>query len=77
LLVKKTLFCKRSSLETLEDGDNETHFVADLIGLKVYIEKEGELFGVVEDVVNFGGGPLLEVKLCRLHSSNLQKKRNS
>ncbi len=62
-LIKKTIFVERSALEELSDGNQETHFVFDLIGLRVLIEGNSVEYGKVTDVVDFGSGALLEVKL--------------
>ena len=57
--LKKEVFVERDLFNLLDDGNNETHFVQDLIGLKVILENKE--IGKVQDVVNFGSGPLLEV----------------
>ena len=72
-LVKKTLFSPREALKELDDGMPETHFVVDLIGLKVLVEGFEECYGEISDVVDFGGGPLLEVILEKSHIKNKDK----
>lgn len=57
--LKKEILTERALLNQLDDGNEETHFVQDLIGLKVILENKE--YGIVTDVVNFGGGPLIEV----------------
>jgi 16S rRNA processing protein RimM len=71
--VKKIIFSPREALEMLDDGNSDTYFVADLIGLKVLIEGYEEAYGMVADVVDFGGGPLLEVNLASEHPKNKGK----
>ena len=73
-LLKLELFIERSALNELDDEDGETHFVADLLELNVLMEGEEGTFGKVTDVVNFGGGPLLEVEINLKHKNNLGKK---
>jgi ribosomal 30S subunit maturation factor RimM len=71
--LNKTLFTPRDALEELDDGDKNTHFVADLLNLEVKVDGEEGIFGNIHDVVNFGGGPLLEVKLEHSHKFNKNK----
>ena len=73
-LLKLELFIERSTLNELDDENEETHFVADLLELNVFIEGEEEIFGKVNDVVNFGGGPLLEIAINLKHKNNIGKK---
>jgi 16S rRNA processing protein RimM len=61
-MLKTELFIKRSALEDLNSEETDKHFVADLIGLNAIIENEKNAFGTVVDVVDFGGGALLEVR---------------
>ena len=72
-LLKKEVFVERSSLDELET-EKEGHFVADLIGLKIFMNEETEVYGFVLDVVDFGGGPLLEVEISHTHPNNNNKK---
>ena len=73
-LLNKNLFIDRKSLDDLDDSDQSTHFVADLLDLNVFIDGYNDIFGTVIDVVNFGNGPLLEIKLNKNHKKNLNKK---
>lgn len=72
--LNQKLFIDRKALDDLDDLNENTHFVADLLDLNVFIDGEEEVFGTVVDVVNFGNGPLLEVKLNSMHKYNIGKK---
>jgi 16S rRNA processing protein RimM len=72
-LVTKILYSPYQALTKLDDGMQDTHFVVDLIGLQVLIEGFEGIYGKINDVVNFGGGPLLEVNLDRSHIKNQEK----
>ncbi|MEM1377487.1 MAG: ribosome maturation factor RimM [Pseudomonadota bacterium] len=61
-LKGEELFVDRSQLPDAELEDDE-FFVRDLIGMDVVTE-EGEPFGKVRDVPNFGAGDLVEVTLA-------------
>lgn len=56
-LTNAELFVPRNALPGLEE---EEYYVADLIGLSACTEA-GETFGKVVDVLNFGGGDILEI----------------
>jgi ribosomal 30S subunit maturation factor RimM len=71
--VTKFLYSPYQDLTKLDDGMQDTHFVVDLIGLQVLIEGFEGIYGKINDVVNFGGGPLLEVNLDRSHIKNQEK----
>ncbi len=76
-LLKKDLLISREALDALntdEDENEEGHFVADLLELKVFIEGDTSLYGLVKDVVDFGGGAMLEVEISPHHSLNKNKK---
>ncbi|HET6377167.1 MAG TPA: ribosome maturation factor RimM [Methylocella sp.] len=46
--------------ESLPEAGEEEFYYADLIGLSVFYE-DGQDFGRVENVLNFGGGDILEI----------------
>jgi 16S rRNA processing protein RimM len=73
-LINKIFFVTREALEQLNDENENTHFVADLLDLQVFFENDDEIFGTVRDVLDFGGGPLLEVELNLKHKKNITKK---
>jgi len=57
-LAKTELFVSRAALPETEDGE---FYEADLVGLAV-VDEGGETLGQVAAVVDFGAGPLIEVK---------------
>jgi len=65
-LTHAELFVPRASLPEVE---GEEFYLADLIGLAA-ISEAGEAFGNVVNVLNFGGGDILEIA-CRDRSETL------
>jgi 16S rRNA processing protein RimM len=72
--IGKELFIKREDLEEINDPLTEGHFVADLLGMIVKDVEKEEKYGILKDVVDFGGGVLLEVELDSRHEKNKNKK---
>ncbi|MBE6640309.1 MAG: 16S rRNA processing protein RimM [Ruminococcaceae bacterium] len=58
LLKGGMLYARREDLP-LEEG---SHFIADLIGLKVYDAESGRLYGTLTDVMNRGASDVYEIK---------------
>lgn len=71
-LLENEIFIERITLD--EFAEEGKHFVADLINLTVLIENYEESYGKVLDVVDFGGGTLLEVEINHFHKLNKNKK---
>lgn len=58
-LANQDIFITKDQLKEI---DNETEFYyADLVGLKV-IDDSGDNIGIVEDVVNYGAGDIVEIR---------------
>ncbi len=57
-LKGRSLYAKREQLP-LDEG---SHFIADLIGLKVYDAESGRLYGTLTDVMNRGASDVYEIK---------------
>jgi 16S rRNA processing protein RimM len=57
-LARTELFVARAALPQTEEGE---FYEADLVGLAV-TDEAGETLGAVEAVVDFGAGPLIEVR---------------
>ena len=57
-LKGRMLYARREDLP-LEEG---SHFIADLIGLKVYDAVSGKLYGTLTDVMNRGASDVYEIK---------------
>lgn len=72
-LLEKEIFILRSSMENLPATQGD-YYVCDIIGLEVFLEDSSESYGFLEDIVDFGGGMLLEVRLNYLHPKNIDKK---
>lgn len=62
LLRGRKLVAPRTSLPELKT-ENE-YYIHDLIGLRV-VGEDGSAFGIVEDVVNYGAGDILEIRDAR------------
>lgn len=73
-LLKKDLLISREALNAFEDENKDGHFVADLLELQVFMEGYAPLYGLVKDVVDFGGGATLEVEISPHHPLNKNKK---
>ncbi|MBQ2732621.1 MAG: 16S rRNA processing protein RimM [Clostridia bacterium] len=60
-LKGRMLFARREDLP-LDEG---SHFIADLIGLRVYDAESGKLYGTLTDVMNRGASDVYEIKTER------------
>lgn len=58
VLKNKLLYAERSDFSLAEGS----HFVVDLIDLPVFDEDSGECYGVISDVVNYGGSDIYEIR---------------
>lgn len=58
LLKGRMIYARRDQLP-LKEG---SHFIADLIGLKVYDAESGKLYGTLTDVMNRGASDVYEIK---------------
>lgn len=58
-LYKNTVLLCERSMFNLPEG---VHFIADLIGLEVYDEENGEKIGVIADVFNTGSNDIYDVR---------------
>jgi 16S rRNA processing protein RimM len=57
-LKNKILYCNRDDIE-IEEG---SHFVADIIGLKIIDADSGEAYGTLKDVMNHGASDIYEIE---------------
>ncbi len=57
-LKEKVIFTKRETLGDLPEG---TYYIADLIGIEV-VTDDGEMLGVISDVLQTGANDIYEVK---------------
>lgn len=72
-IIGKEFVVESESIRSL-DVEGEGHFVFDLLNLKVIDYKTKEEYGTINDVVDFGGGPLLEIQLNKQNTKNKDKK---
>ena len=57
-LKNKILYCDRDDV-AIDDG---SHFIADLIGLKIIDADNGKIYGVLKDILNHGASDIYEIE---------------
>jgi len=57
-LKNKILYCDREDV-IIDEG---SHFIADMIGLKIIDADTGIIYGVLKDVVNYGASDIYEIE---------------